>query len=129
MKEVEISEKVGFLAKEKGFYIEGTRSFNIIFDPNTIRSLAGKYTDEELKDYYYSNKDLYLTCTQSLLQKWLREVHSIHINPLKEYNNKNTYTYEMIFWIEDIQNSIQMDSYNTYEEALEAGLIEALKTI
>lgn len=59
------------------------------------------------------------------LQKWLREVHNIIISinfnhDIKQYCNsiEDTYYYEFYY-----------DWYNTYEEALEVGLQEALKLI
>lgn len=63
--------------------------------------------------------------TQSLLQKWLREVHNLYVAVPYIWAYK-------IFNIqkdndEDLGNSII--SYASYEEALEAGLIEALKLI
>lgn len=79
--------------------------------------------------------------TQSLLQKWLREVHNIHINITRIYNfNKkpaifqgyNIYisgkSSEDITYGE-INNKLIRKYYNDYEKALEAGLQEALKLI
>lgn len=57
--------------------------------------------------------------TQSLLAKWLRKVHNIHVYPV--YIDKG-YEYYI--------NTTQSDGwYETYELALEAGLQEALKQI
>lgn len=68
--------------------------------------------------------------TQSLLQKWLREKHDIHINI-------NTYYFEDLqkygYEVEDIIHPegwiVLNNPKKTYEEALEKGLQEALKLI
>ena len=84
--------------------------------------------------------------TQSLLAKWLREVHNCFIDILPhrdgDSKNKQWKSKKDVFW------SVEVDYYgkdfkieltddadftqhfnNTYEEALEAGLQEALKLI
>ena len=68
--------------------------------------------------------------TQSVAQKWLRETKNLHIEISYMYEN---------YWIYDILTIPNHDlvglsdrpivRYNTYEEALEAGLQEALKLI
>jgi hypothetical protein len=67
---------------------------------------------------------------QSIAQKWLRETKNIHIEISYMYEN---------YWLYDILTIPTHDliglsdrpiiRYNTYEEALEAGLQEALKLI
>lgn len=67
---------------------------------------------------------------KSVAQKWLRETKNLHI--------KISYMYEN-YWTYDILTITRHDliglsdrpiiRYNTYEEALEAGLQEALKLI
>jgi len=67
---------------------------------------------------------------QSIAQKWLREAKNLHIEISYMYGN---------YWIYDILTIPNHDlvglsdrpivHYNTYEEALEAGLQEALKLI
>ena len=68
--------------------------------------------------------------TQSVAQKWLRETKNLHIEISYMYEN---------YWLYDILTIPTHDliglsdrpiiRYNTYEEALEAGLQEALKLI
>lgn len=67
---------------------------------------------------------------QFIAQKWLRETKNLHIEISYMYGN---------YWIYDILTIPNHDlvglsdrpivHYNTYEEALEAGLQEALKLI
>ena len=76
-------------------------------------------------------------CDLSLLAKWLREKHGILTNPIFSYNDG-----KWVIHIESIKlakiddNSVlisgidfQPSLFNTYEEALEIGLQEALKLI
>lgn len=68
--------------------------------------------------------------TQSVAQKWLRETKNLHIEI--SYMYENYWTYDILtiprhdlIGLED-RASVR---YNTYEEALEAGIQEALKLI
>ena len=63
-------------------------------------------------------------CDLSLLAKWLREEHNIH---LIAYKNINIDGYDWCYITTDGITNI--NSYKTYEEALEAGLQETLKLI
>lgn len=81
-----------------------------------------------------SNDDLPKRCfsqpTQSLAQKWLREVKNLHIDIFHTFGN---------YWVYRILTIPEHDiiklsnrsflHYKSYEEALEAGLQEALKLI
>jgi hypothetical protein len=136
MQEQLISIETAKLAKKANFYLERTLLFSkedgngtIYFGNNTIDS------DEEVKRKYLSGEftdfegnPVYLIVTQSLLQKWLREVHNIiiavDINCLE--NSGFTYNIGNILTRETIQEG---DDFNIYEEALEDGLQEVLKLI
>ena len=63
-------------------------------------------------------------CDLSLLAKWLREKHNIH---LIAYKNINIDGYDWCYITTDGITNI--NSYKTYEEAYEIGLQEALKLI
>ena len=63
-------------------------------------------------------------CDLSLLAKWLREQHNIH---LIAYKNINIDGYDWCYITTDGITNI--NSYKTYEEAYEIGLQEALKLI
>lgn len=103
--------------------------------------LAKKKEFNEICQYYYEILDKPITLqkmscsnaegykqptapTQSVLQKWLREKHNIH---LIAYKNINIDGYDWCYITTDGITNI--NSYKTYEEALEAGLQEALKLI
>lgn len=70
---------------------------------------------------------------QSVAQKWLRETKNLHI---EIYRNACGYGYAIVkanngTWMEDDDSKGPNDGgkWDTYEEALEAGLQEALKLI
>lgn len=100
----------------------------------TIKDLLKKPSD------YPAEKNLYPAPTQSLLQKWLREEHGIRVLescPLPEQTRKHSeYLSKRVDSI--IFNAyhkdwnpklIEISCEDTYEEALEAGLLEGLKLI
>lgn len=109
------------LAKEKGFF-EGYLLYN--HQGKIWRTFL--ISDEE--------REQYSAVTQSLLQKWLREVHNFGIFISWSPNDNLPYSYEGYFLDErnNTEELIIMNlriSYHSYEEALEQGLQEALKLI
>jgi hypothetical protein len=62
--------------------------------------------------------------TQSLLQKWLRDKHHIHVEV-----SWDTVSYDVYVFHPDLPVGQNREMHNTYEEALEVGLIEGLKLI
>jgi len=72
----------------------------------------------------------YSAPTQSLLQKWLREVHDIHVCVITFNNSKGLYTIYTTYNKEEYHGNRDAQVwFKTYEEALEIGLQEALKLI
>ena len=116
MEDTRITFETAKLAKEKGFkyselsYYDGELDLSNCFDVIEPR----KRTPE----------NMVYAPTQSLLAKWLREKHNIH---LIAYKNINIDGYDWCYITTDGITNI--NSYKTYEEALEAGLQEALKLI
>lgn len=144
MKENLIAFETAKLAKEKefGYDFGGTEyvpSFYCEEDNNET------LCESEMQQEDACRCDYYLRPTQSLLQKWLREKHKIHIwvepqrgnNPsymLSIYNSNNNEEYFMADYgflegSEQYEDSADYMWYNSYEEALEIGLQEALKLI
>lgn len=146
MTEQVISFETAKLAKEKGFNID---SFYFYTKPNS--KVFG--IDEHGRNYPIINKpktlfvvgnavalnikNVYLAPTQSLLQKWLRDVHNIDVwsQPFvhqpedltkKPYLPDESYSY---FIYKD--GSWMMDKVDCFdwESALEEGLQKALKLI
>ena len=101
MEDTRITFETEKLAKEKGCNLENCT--------------CGGYPDCICSDKRIS---------QSLLAKWLREEHNIH---LIAYKNINIDGYDWCYITTDGITNI--NSYKTYEEALEDGLQAALKLI
>jgi len=122
-----ISFETAKLAKEKGFNITNRNSY----DENTGLMLP--------LDPYGHCYALEGTCpapTQSLLQKWLRdrEENIIIVIPMRDFHrNYNGWYYEVFTQLTKKDKPVLMissdENFDTYEEALEKGLQEALKLI
>lgn len=135
------------LAKEKGFDLEFCNvGWHGDFGDLKGDSYPFLGTYSFYKSMYCNNKDEHQIQrpTQSLLQRWLREIHNIEVNANVNFYNKKVklgYYYTIDKFDEnnihdgknydDDQISIigKEESNNTFEEALEIGLQEALKLI
>jgi len=116
MKEELVNFDIAVLAKEKGF--------NATIDTAYSNEGHGPYHDS-----ICFNKEAYtLAPTQSLLQKWLREVHNIDIiiEPNQDSNGNKYYCWR---GRQNMFSSTIGNVANYYEEALEQGLQEGLKLI
>lgn len=111
------------LLKEKGF----NEYCKNVIDINNILS----------ETLYRTNGNLPKQCfslpTQSIVQKWLRETKNLHI---EIYRSAVGYGYAIVkadngTWQEDDDSRGPNDGglWDTYEEALEAGIRESLKLI
>ena len=129
MKEQLITFETANLAKKKRFDWECRDFINETQDGNLV--------EDSLLENYNNMPHLISFPTQSLLQKWLREVHHIVIDntcyfSLTKFTLK-LHTFEngefigtVIDSVRDVKNRV---TYKSYEEALEEGLQEALKLI
>lgn len=114
MEEELISLKTAKLAKEKGFDMKSGFAFCI--ENNKVEETLYCYTKEE--------KHLYVARpTQGLLQKWLREKHDITL--YIDYREHHVCLYHIITDNDELLGN----KTTNYEEALEQGLIKALKLI
>lgn len=131
MKEELISLSTAKLAKEKGF-----RDLPCIKCKNFgLTNLKSYNENGELsyRKFYCADNPFSLAPTQSSLQKWLREEHGIHIQ-IDHWEIQRWYF--SIFYRIDQSQPVKRVTYNlkpyqfdTYEQALEVGLQEALKLI
>ena len=122
MEDTRITFETAKLAKEKGFYQEPNRRKVPYY--NYKGEFNGDVTDflrKYLREEDTSEVESVSAPTQSLLAKWLREEHNIH---LIAYKNINIDGYDWCYITTDGITNI--NSYKTYEEALEAGLYQAL---
>jgi hypothetical protein len=132
MKEELVSFKTAILAKEKGF------NWGVLFVYKNEKISLEEYFDGYIKNILFDANNGYKNFTsapsQSLLHRWLREVHDIFINVNTQVEDKWTYR---ITYLINGKHSKELrhfplrntNSYNTYEKALEAGLREALTLI
>lgn len=133
MKEQLISFETAKLTKEKGFDIS-VRSFflskNLHEDVNT----KGNYNSYAWVTTWRntSTDDTISAPTQSLLQKWLREKHNVHVSV---DNNNHREKNKWCFGLHRLPVGVIVlckrgdKTFSSYEEALEVGLQEALKLI
>ena len=125
MEDTRINFETAKLSKEKGFPQEPNRRKVPYY--NYKGEFKGDVTDflrKYLREEDTSDVESVSAPTQSLLAKWLREEHNIH---LIAYKNINIDGYDWCFITTDGITNI--NSYKTYEEAYEIGLQEALKLI
>jgi hypothetical protein len=133
MQEELVSFETAKLAKEKGFDLEFCNvgwhgDFGDLKGDNY--PFLGTYSF--YKSIYCNNKDEHQIQrpTQSLLQKWLREVYNTHLMVEPFYNEQKVLVYGLDLITERIEEeTIVEKGFKTYEEALEVGLQEALKLI
>ncbi len=155
MKEQIISFETAKLAKEKGFYIptytayingkfhenenepNGYDGYDLASKENWNRkgwtftkNGEGCYGCQGSPKYF----EAYTVTTQSLLQKWLREVHNIHIQiqVLGQFvDGTNKFYCQVVEFGENkwVSKYVSSKLIYTYEQALEKGLQEALKLI
>jgi len=136
MKETLIGFQVAKLAKEKGFDLKCSSHWSTYDNDGLLNNFLR--IEEGARDYnkhefaYISNKkeELFSAPTQSLLQKWLREKHNIHIRPDLPWVESGWLVkgYSLI----DGSELFSINKYkqlNSFEDALEEGLLEALKLI
>ena len=133
MKEELISFKTAKLAKEKGFYILTTYSYWIDLEELKLTDITPHYDFPE-EAQKYKKFERYMAPTQSLLQKWLREEKRIYIGvgfgrSAGSMKYKFYATYSDINLSEEDRELITTVWFKSYEEALEQGLLAALKLI
>jgi hypothetical protein len=141
MQDTLITFETAKLAKEKGFLHSSTTYYSPEFgDVEKIKycqtgsPLYWKLGTGKNDNRYSSNLIPEIAApTQSLLQKWLREIHNIHIWINTTFQD-NKIGYEA--WVDVFKNNcfqeqqFDIEMYGkTYEEALEVGLQEALKLV
>lgn len=126
LKEVIVNVEIASLAKNLGLNIDAGACYfdNKFYVSHNFITLI----NPELKGENYKERVLdkcIFAPTQSLLQKWLRDTHKINLYcyPYKDHAADNN---DSIMWKTNYTETIE---FNTYEEALDKGLIKALKLI
>mgnify|MGYP000872082531 FL=1 len=130
MEETLISYETAKLAKEKGYIgrIGLGYKYNTGHYYNDVGELDGDCTNHLRNVIRNKGKDIenpnISAPTQSLLQKWLRDIHNIEVFSKSEYKNLVKIGF---YYGGDVKYSQPI--YKTYEEALEKGLQKALNLI
>ncbi len=90
--------------------------------PNHLGAVTQEDFEADIFMIDNSLDEFILAPTQSLLQKWLREIHKIDIK-IERYSKEHD------LWLYQVEKYPVKSGYNSYEETLEAGLQEALNLI
>lgn len=118
MEDVRITFEVAKLAKEKGFY---EFYFAEYFDTK-----GNEYMGFSSNPHDYDDKCI--KSSQSLLAKWLREVHKIIVISLPYTTEQGDMVW--IWMIYKVESSTKYPLFfSSYEEALEVGLLKSLSLI
>jgi len=136
MKDELITFETAKLAKEKGFDI-GIMDGEYVLEGDRICRVHKEYTGFKGRErdwYFIDYPDTLLRPTQSLLQRWLREMYNLEINiqTTPTFDSIHTSKYKAF-----IGRSFQPFKWttgkfyigDTYEQALEQALVEALNLI
>jgi len=126
-KEELIKFETAVLAKEKGFVNRSTEKWCDNVEGQEPVLTTG--TSSLYHPLFTNNQDIYHEFeapTQSLLQRWLREVHKIHITITSI--SQESWQYH-ITKVGDSLGKLYNEDYDDYEEALEDALVHALNLI
>ena len=139
MEEQLINFETAKLAKEKGFKQSPTQLSEPYYNhKGELNGDVTKYIKAYLKDKKRGTNtreefESIKAPTQSLLQKWLREKHSIFVfaDSIMDHTLVKTGIKRFLFNIDDIDtlDADTIELFDNYEQALERGLQEALKLI
>jgi len=132
MEDQVINLETGMLTKEKGFDLKTEYVYAETWcfdyeDHHTGNEYHAEYVKPRLVSSEYPGFHDHIVCkapTQSLLQKWLREVHNVHCWVTPESLQNFNYHY---FNNGGLTHS--KDGFITYENAMEAVLQESLNTL
>ena len=136
MKEELVSHNTAVLAEEKGFDWDCTYTYDYDKALEDAFSYTGEalFTKEDIENAKENGYTAILAPTQSLLQKWLREKHNLFVT-VQWVDGRLDYSKQL--WSYSIHGLhyeiLDCDDHsntgNTYEEALEQSLLEALKLL
>jgi hypothetical protein len=121
MQDTIVNFETAKLAKERGFNIIQLMGSHHTFYKSDGSKIVGDSFAKQLMNY---------APTQSLLQKWLREIHGIHID--FQYDlEPDMKTINVSFSVINHEGSLynEKKKYLKYEEALEEGLQHALEIL
>jgi hypothetical protein len=134
-----VTKETALLAKDKGFYWDTALGLSLREFGGYNTKISTMVGSDPIIKWDRFDSDLRMP-TQSLLQKWLRDIHNINITIClsgKKYDEPSypwdSFEQDEVFFYVIIHNkneSTTLEPYfNIYEEALEQALIESLKLI
>ena len=136
LKEKGFNKSTLFAYKNNGNLYQDFNRIRLSYNSLPVRELCENFCAcESDNPCYKCGTAVYLTSApnQSFAQKWLRETKNLHI---EIYRNACGFVFGFVkanngTWIEDDDSKGPNDGgvWDTYEEALEAGIQEALKLI
>jgi len=138
-----IKPETAIIAKDLGFdeycdqWYEIAKKDIIEYDSTKIQFEKGEVIDAAMRNYNSQNTDNnnWRICSapnQSLLQRWLREKYNLHV---RVDISLNVFEENWYFEVQKIPVGVtymvseSTPFFNSYEEAMEAGLLTALKQI
>lgn len=122
MNEVFVTKETALLAKQKGFNLPTLYGLNENLEHveyYTYESYSPGEPEVRINDFI--NEWFIQIPSQSVLQKWLREIHNIDIIPPIKMGNDG--------YICQLVRTDNMKCFSTYEEALEFELQKKLKLL
>ena len=118
-----ITKETAILAKKKGFDVSSLNQYRLDTNGNFEESYHGMIVHDHIVE-------IIKRPTQSLLQRWLREVHKIDlVITISEFSR--TYGFKLYYINNGTTECIneRFNKFETYEEALEIGLQKALELL
>lgn len=128
MQEELISFPTAKLAREKGFDLKVKNWFDTSWNP-FIEKNPIEWESSIFVDFNSGKIDRFSRPTQTLLQRWLREVRNTHVYVTPESISKQNGSYLYHILGDNITLHFKGVLGMNYEEALEVGLQEGLKMI
>ena len=117
-----VSPEVAKLLEKVGFDWECRKCYNegVLFDmePDEIRKQTPQHSSYDVS-----------APTLEVAQRWLREVKQCYVHVYPMFSFEGTLEYYFVEVIYPSSRAIKQNEFNTYEEALEAGIKKALEII
>lgn len=129
MNEQPITFDTAELAKEKGCELD-LYNGDWEYENEHGDTYVCNYNPSNKTDAVMNNLRRKVNCTQALLQRWLREEHDLYVFPKIVKNHDGLYYLGCDVWEDKKATYIKQDRVQlNYEDALEIGLLEALKLV
>lgn len=137
MTETLINRKTAELARSKGFLLTCDSFYCENYEGLCMERDEFLWVESLENPIYDCNAEFdeglrYYAPTQALLQKWLRENHQIYVSVRESWSFDNILEFVCTIngsFVSHDKLDLPLNRFDSYESALEAGLLEALLTI